>query len=93
MKKTLNEILPFYESEIYHAYSNLLKRLSGMPNVYFFNSGAEANEAALQLCVRKYPTRKKLLEFSGSFHGRTLHDSTSPIAPQKDCPLKPIQVL
>ncbi|MEZ4814080.1 MAG: aminotransferase class III-fold pyridoxal phosphate-dependent enzyme [Bdellovibrionota bacterium] len=70
-----------FESETYQAYVALLKKLSGMPHVYFFNSGAEANEAALQLCLRKYPKRKRILAFVGSFHGRsllTLHLTHSP---------------
>ncbi len=70
-----------FESETYTAYTALLKNLSQMPHVYFFNSGAEANEAALQLCIRKFPKRKKLLAFSGSFHGRsflTIHLTHSP---------------
>ncbi len=70
-----------FKSEIYQAYSALLKRLTGMPHVYFFNSGAEANEASLQLCVRKYPQRKRILAFVGSFHGRsllTIHLTHSP---------------
>jgi len=61
-----------FESEVYNAYIQLLRKLSGMPNVYFFNSGAEANEAAIQLCVRKNPKRKRILAFNGSFHGRTM---------------------
>lgn len=70
-----------FKSEIHQAYSALLKRLTGMPYVYFFNSGAEANEASLQLCVRKYPKRKRILAFVGSFHGRsllTIHLTHSP---------------
>lgn len=46
--------------------------------VYFCNSGAEANEAAIKL-VRKYaadagrpPEKRTILSFNGSFHGRTL---------------------
>lgn len=70
-----------FKSETYRGYSNLLKKLSGMPHVYFFNSGAEANEAALQICIRAYPKRKRILAFNGSFHGRsllTIHLTHSP---------------
>lgn len=39
--------------------------------VYFGNSGAEANEAAIKLC--RYKTRRHaVLAFLGSFHGRTM---------------------
>jgi len=41
--------------------------------VFFANSGAEANEAAIKL-ARKYgtPERFEIITLSGSFHGRTL---------------------
>lgn len=38
--------------------------------VFFCNSGAEANEAALKL-ARKYTGRAKVISFQQSFHGRT----------------------
>ncbi len=38
--------------------------------VYFTNSGTEANEGALKL-AKKYTGRKKLVSFEGSFHGDT----------------------
>lgn len=45
--------------------------------VYFCNSGAEANEAAIKLARRyaydrKQPERVEILSFEGSFHGRTM---------------------
>lgn len=39
--------------------------------VYFGNSGAEANEAALKL-ARYHTGRKQFIAFYGSFHGRTM---------------------
>ena len=50
--------------------------LAGMENVFFCNSGAEANEAALKL-ARKYGhglgiARPKVIVMDNSFHGRTL---------------------
>jgi acetylornithine/N-succinyldiaminopimelate aminotransferase len=53
-----------------------LARLSGMRGVFFSNSGAEANEAALKL-ARKYqrsrqrPERTGFVALEGGFHGRT----------------------
>lgn len=38
--------------------------------VYFTNSGTEANEGALKL-AKKYTGRKKIVSFEGSFHGDT----------------------
>ena len=39
--------------------------------VFFCNSGAEANEAAIKL-ARKYTNKSKIITFQQSFHGRTL---------------------
>ena len=60
--------------------AKLAKRLcrrTGMDQVFFGNSGAEANEGAIK-CARKYsvttfgPDRNKVLTLVNSFHGRTL---------------------
>ena len=53
-----------------------LYRISGMDRVFFSNSGAEANEAAIKL-ARLYGHQKgieqpQILVAEGSFHGRTL---------------------
>ncbi len=53
-----------------------LARVSGMDKVFFCNSGAEANEAAIKL-ARLHGHRKNIelptiLVTEGSFHGRTL---------------------
>jgi predicted acetylornithine/succinylornithine family transaminase len=48
------------------------------PRVFFCNSGAEANEAAIKLAkrwqtvVRGRPERIEVFSFEGSFHGRTI---------------------
>ncbi len=53
-----------------------LVRLSGLKKVFFCNSGAEANEAALKL-ARKYghlhkgPNANMVISMQNSFHGRT----------------------
>ncbi|MBT2689024.1 acetylornithine transaminase [Bacillus sp. ISL-47] len=47
-----------------------LSEASGMDYVFFANSGAEANEAAIKL-ARKATGRQKLITFQQSFHGRT----------------------
>ncbi|MCH3918683.1 MAG: aspartate aminotransferase family protein [Spirochaetia bacterium] len=51
-----------------------LVALSGMDNVFFCNSGAEANEASLKL-ARKYGAlhggKYKIISMQHSFHGRT----------------------
>ena len=54
-----------------------LTQISGMDNVFFGNSGAEANEAAIKLARRYGHTVKNIdnpaiIVMEGSFHGRTL---------------------
>lgn len=48
---------------------------ASLNQVYFTNSGTEANEGALKL-AKKFTGRKKLVSFEGSFHGDT-HGSCS----------------
>lgn len=57
------------------ARASLLKTMhsilpEGLTNVYFCNSGAEANDAALKL-ARKITGRSKVISTTGSFHGRS----------------------
>jgi LysW-gamma-L-lysine/LysW-L-ornithine aminotransferase len=42
----------------------------GLDHVYFCNSGAEANEAAIKF-ARKMTGKKEILAFTGSYHGKT----------------------
>ena len=53
-----------------------LCKLAGMDKVFFGNSGAEANEAAIKLSrlygKNKGIERSKIVVMTGSFHGRTL---------------------
>lgn len=53
-----------------------LTRLAGLDKVFFCNSGAEANEAAIKLARLfghgKGIARPEILVMEGSFHGRTL---------------------
>jgi acetylornithine/N-succinyldiaminopimelate aminotransferase len=56
--------------------------------VFFCNSGAEANEAAIKL-VRKFaadrgktPEQREIITFTGSFHGRTLTTTTATAQPK-----------
>lgn len=65
-----------YRIENQEALANALTEASGMDNVFFCNSGAEANEAAIKL-ARKYGhsvgvDEPVIIVMEGSFHGRTL---------------------
>lgn len=63
------------------ALAEALCELSGMDNVFFSNSGAEANEAAIKL-ARLYGNNKKvslptIIVMEQAFHGRTLATLTA----------------
>lgn len=65
-----------YSIERQQQLADALVRISGMENVFFSNSGAEANEAAIKI-ARKYGHQKGIHEpviivMTKSFHGRTL---------------------
>lgn len=58
-----------------------LTKVSGMDNVFFSNSGAEANEAAIKI-ARKYGNEKgislpTIIVMEGAFHGRTMATLTA----------------
>lgn len=64
--------------------------------VFFCNSGAEANEAAIKL-VRKWataqgraPARRVVVTFRGSFHGRTLAAVTATAQPKYQAGYEPL---
>ncbi len=65
-----------FEIELQQQLADKLIKLSGMDNVFFSNSGAEANEAAIKI-ARLYGHNKGIDEpaiivTENSFHGRTL---------------------
>lgn len=81
IKKRVEEVMSdgfFHVSNLYYnkwapLAAERLNRLSGGSEVFYANSGAEANEAALKI-ARKYGSasgRTKVISFSHSFHGRT----------------------
>lgn len=75
-----------HTSNLYHitnqeALADKLCSVSGMSNVFFSNSGAEANEAAIKL-ARLFGNKKginspTILVFDNSFHGRTMATLTA----------------
>ncbi|MGZ4999048.1 MAG: aminotransferase class III-fold pyridoxal phosphate-dependent enzyme, partial [Methylomonas sp.] len=65
-----------YRIDLQSRLADKLIELSGMDNVFFCNSGAEANEAAIKL-ARKYGHQQGIekpviLTMEKSFHGRTM---------------------
>ena len=67
----------YFTSDIGIKYADKLLNATGFEGVYFGNSGAEANEAAIKL-ARKYgflnggSKRKTIVTLDKSFHGRTM---------------------
>lgn len=67
---------PAFYNEAMVALASRLADLSGIDQVFFANSGAEANEGAIKL-ARKWgavhrPGAHKIITFANGFHGRTL---------------------
>lgn len=73
---TLIHTSNLYQIELQSQLAQRLRTLSGMDKVFFANSGAEANEAAIKL-ARLYGHQKgiakpKIITMQKSFHGRTM---------------------
>lgn len=70
-----------YQIPLQSQLAEKLSKLSGMAQVFFCNSGAEANEAAIKI-ARKYGHSKGIdkpviIVMDGSFHGRTMATLTA----------------
>ncbi|HZG71460.1 MAG TPA: acetylornithine transaminase [Chondromyces sp.] len=59
-----------FQIELQEKVAQQLTKASGLDLVFFCNSGAEANEAAIKL-ARKATGRHKIVTLKDSFHGRT----------------------
>ena len=66
-----------------------LTDVTGMRQVFFCNSGAEANEAALKL-ARRVTGRTKVVAALGGFHGRTFATLAATGQPEKHTPFEPL---
>ena len=74
---TLQHASNYYYQPVQTALAEALCKCAGMDKVFFTNSGAEANEAAIKL-ARKYScdkygeNRNEIVTLANSFHGRTV---------------------
>ncbi|MCX2778921.1 aspartate aminotransferase family protein [Microbulbifer thermotolerans] len=79
--RTLLHVSNLYNIPAQEQLADRLVYLSGMDNVFFSNSGAEANEAAIKLARRLGNERgyavPKIVVMEGAFHGRTLATLTA----------------
>lgn len=87
---TLGHVSNFYMHPGVIALAEKLQELVGdeSARVFFCNSGAEANEAALKLSRRT--GRKRIVATDGSFHGRTMGALSLTGQPSKRDPFKPL---
>ena len=78
---TLIHTSNLYRIPVQEQLADLLCQLSGMENVFFSNSGAEANEAAIKLARlfghRKQVDNPAIVVMENAFHGRTLATLTA----------------
>jgi acetylornithine aminotransferase len=88
-----------HTSNVYHIplqtqLADKLVELTGMEQVFFCNSGAEANEAAIKI-ARKYGHSKGIdkpviIVMDGSFHGRTMATLTATGNPKVHAGFEPL---
>ena len=87
---TLGHVSNFYSHPSGIALASKLQELTGdnTARVFFCNSGAEANEAALKLSRKT--GRSKIVATTGSFHGRTMGALSLTGQSSKRNPFKPL---
>ncbi|MBU3069787.1 aspartate aminotransferase family protein [Aestuariicella sp. G3-2] len=78
---TLLHVSNLYNTEPSQQLADLLRAETGMENMFFSNSGAEANEAAIKI-ARKFGNDQgiqnpTIITMNGSFHGRTMATLTA----------------
>jgi acetylornithine/N-succinyldiaminopimelate aminotransferase len=94
--RTLSHVSNLYGNELAPEVAATLDRLVGGGTtpaggqVFFCNSGAEANECAMKLARKFQSGRPGLVTATGSFHGRTLATLTATGQPDKHVPFAPL---
>ena len=93
--RTLMHVSNIFHNALQARLAERLVGLSCMERVFFCNSGAEANEAALKI-ARKWGKQKRgndcyeIITFEGSFHGRTMATVTATAQPKYQAPFTPL---
>ena len=92
---TLMHVSNLFHNPLQAVLAERLCTLAGMEKVFFCNSGAEANEAALKI-ARKWGKKMRgddcfeIITFEGSFHGRTMATVTATAQPKYQAPFLPL---
>ena len=88
--KSLSHISNFYAHSEGLELAKKLQEMTGdsSARIFFCNSGAEANEAALK--ASRMTGRKRIVAASGAFHGRTMGALSLTGQPAKRDPFKPL---
>ena len=88
--KTLSHVSNFYAHEPALLLAEKLQKMTGdkSARIFFCNSGAEANEAALK--ISRLTGRKRIVAATGAFHGRTMGALSLTGQPSKSDPFKPL---
>ena len=92
--RTLIHTSNIYRIPMQEELGKKLCEISGMSRVFFCNSGAEANEAAIKI-TRRYGHQKDVqiptvLVAEGSFHGRTMATLTATGSPKAQLGFEPL---
>lgn len=88
--RSLSHVSNFYAHPEGLALAKKLQEMTGdsSARIFFCNSGAEANEAALK--ASRMTGRKRIVAASGAFHGRTMGALSLTGQPAKRNPFKPL---
>lgn len=87
--KKLIHVSNLYYTQEQASYAKKLVERSPHDRVFFANSGAEANEAAIKL-ARKYTGKGEIISMNNSFHGRTLVTITATGQPKYQKGFEPL---
>lgn len=87
----LSHVSNLYANPVSAQLAQVLLEISGFENgkVFFCNSGAEANEAAIKY-VRAFKPRSSMVSLTGGFHGRTMGALSITGQPEKRIPFEPL---
>ena len=88
--KSLGHISNFYAHPVGLSLAKKLQEMTGdeSARIFFCNSGAEANEAALK--ASRMTGRRRIVAATGAFHGRTMGALSMTGQPAKRDPFKPL---